>query len=128
MQLKKLKNGKCQDNEGITVELVKYAGKSITKLITDEFHQAISLRKDRYLPFLYPQTTQNPKSKNLRPICIVPVLRKILSLITLDRIQEDAEEFICPTQSVFKKGRSTADIIWVHRFNMATVYKTKKIA
>ena len=30
------------------------------------------------------------------------------------------------TQSAFKKGRSTVDIIWAYCFNMATVYKTKK--
>ena len=73
-----------------------------------------------------PKPHKTPRPENLRPICIFPVLRKILSLITLNRIQEVTEEFIGPTKSAFKKGRSTADIIWAHRFNMATVYKTKK--
>ena len=128
--IKKLKNGKCQNNEGITAELVKYAEKSISKIITDELNQAISLGKDIGInPAILipiPKPHKTPKPENLRPICIVPVLRKILSLITLNRIQEAAEEFIGPTQSAFKKGRSIADIIWTHRFNMATVYKTKK--
>ena len=105
--IKKLKNGKCQNNEGITAELVKYADKSITKIITDELNQAISLGKDIginsviLIPIPKPHKTLKPE--NLGPICIVPVLRKILSLITLNRIQEAAEEFIGPTQSAFKK-------------------------
>ena len=110
--IKKLKNGKCQDNEGITAELVKYAEKSITKIITDELNQAISLGKDIGInPAILipiPKPHKTPKPENLRPICIVPVLRKILSLITLDRIEEAAEEFIGPTLSAFKKGRSTS--------------------
>ena len=125
-----MKKGKCQENEGITAELVKYADKSITKIITAKLNQAISLGKDiginSAILISIPKPHETLKSENLRPICIVPVLRKILSFITLNRIQEAAEEFIGPTQSAFKKGRSTADIIWAHRFNMVTVYKTKK--
>ena len=44
--IKKFKNGKSQDNGGITAEFLKYADKSITKIIPDEFNQAIPLGKD----------------------------------------------------------------------------------
>ena len=53
-------------------------------------------------------------------------MRKILSHITLNRIREAAEKHIGHTQSAYRKGRSTADVIWIHRFNMATSYTTKQ--
>ena len=53
-------------------------------------------------------------------------MRKILSHITLNRIREAAEKHIRHTQSAYRKGRSTADIILTHRLNMATSYTTKQ--
>ena len=76
------------------------------------------------LPVQKPKKPQVPE--NLRPICIVPVMRKIISHITLNRIREAAEKLIGHTQSAYRKGRSTTDVIWTHRFTMATSYATKQ--
>ena len=76
------------------------------------------------LPIQKPKKSQVPE--NLRPICIMPVMRKILSQITLNRFREAADKHIGHTQSAYRKGRSTADVIWTRRFNMATSYTTKQ--
>ena len=61
-----------EDNGGITAEVLKYADKSITKIITDEFNQAISMGKDIginsaiLISILKPQKT--PKPENIRLI------------------------------------------------------------
>ena len=98
--------------------------------MAEEFNRAITLSKDIgvnsaiLLPIAKPNKTF--KLQNIRLICIVPILKKILSNITLNKIRKAAEEFIGRTQPVLIKERSTADIIWTYRFNMATVYKIMK--
>ena len=53
-------------------------------------------------------------------------MRKLLSHITLNRIREAAEKHMGHTQSAYRKGSSTADVIWTHRFNMTTLCTTKQ--
>ena len=126
----KLKNGKCQDYDGNTAEILKYADRKIHEIIAEEFNRAIPkgedivLNTDILLLIQKPIKPQVPK--NLKPICIVPVMRKILSHITLNKIRETAEKHMGHTKSAYRKGRSTADVIYTHRFNMTTSYSTKQ--
>ena len=113
----KLKNGKCQDYNGNTAKILKYADRKINEIIPEEFNRAILKGEDIglntaiLLPIQKPKKPQVPK--NLKPICIVPVMRKILSHVTLNRICKAAEQHIRNTQSAYKKGRSTVDVIWI---------------
>ena len=126
----KLKNGKCQDYDGNTVKILKYADKKMHEIIAEKFNRAIPKGEDIGLNTAILPPIQKPKKpqipENLRPICIVPVMKKILSHIMLNRIREAAEKHIGHTQSAYRKGRSTADVIWTHRFNMVTSYTTKQ--
>ena len=126
----KLKNRKRQDYDGNTAEILKYADRKIHEIIAEEFNRAIpkgeniGLNTAILLPIQKPkkpQVTENPRS-----ICIVPVMKKILSHSTLNRIRAAVEKHIGHTQSAYKKSRSSADVIWTHRFNMATSYTGKK--
>ena len=54
--------------------------------------------------------------KNIRPIVLLPLLRKILSLITLVRIKDPIDKFLSQSQSAYRRGRSGADIMWAHRW------------
>ena len=47
----------------------------------------------------------------MRPIVLLSALRKILSLIVLSRILTKVDNFLSPSQSGFRRGRSTADVV-----------------
>ena len=42
-------------------------------------------------------------------------MRKVLSLLTLDRIRPIIEKYLSHSQSGFRPERSTSDIVWTHR-------------
>ena len=63
--------------------------------------------------------------KNIRPIALLPLLRKVVSIITLARIQPASETYLSQAQAAFRTGRSTADIVWAHRWLAAKVLKSK---
>ena len=49
--------------------------------------------------------------KSLRPIVLLSVLRKTLSLIVLSRIAPKFDDYLSSSQSGFRRGRSTADVV-----------------
>ena len=65
--------------------------------------------------------------KNIRPIALLRLIRKILSLITLFRIHGVVDKYLSPAQSGFRVGRSCADIVWAHRWLIAKSLKYKVI-
>ena len=67
--------------------------------------------------------------KNLRPINLLNTIRKLLSNITLGRIQEKVDTYISPSQSAYRRGRSTSDAVWTHRFiaAKAQLYKDLQV-
>ena len=46
-----------------------------------------------------------------------------MSSITLKRISRKVDEYLSKSQAAYRKGRSTTDIIWAHRFVAAKVQK-----
>ncbi|GFS03294.1 cytochrome P450 20A1-like [Elysia marginata] len=59
---------------------------------------------------------------NLRPITLLNTLRKVLSLIVLNRTKHDINEYLSPSQSGLREGRSTSDIEWSHRWLVSKTY------
>ena len=53
---------------------------------------------------------------NLRPIVLLNTIRKVLSLIVLARIRDAVDKYLDPSQSGFRQGRRTSDIIWTHKW------------
>ena len=39
-----------------------------------------------------------------------------VSNITLGRMQEKVDTYVSPRQSAYRRGRSTSDAVWTHRF------------
>ena len=105
--IEKLKNGKCQDFDGNRAKILKYADRKIHEIIAEEFNRTIpkggniGLNRAILLPIQKPKKPQVPEK--LRPICIVPVVRKVLSHITLNGICEAAVKHIGHTQSAYRK-------------------------
>ena len=84
------------------------------------YNTAISQGEDLELGLGKLITLQKPGKaagpvKNIRPIILLPLLRKILSLITLYRIKKAADKYLSLAQGAFRTGRSCADIVWAHR-------------
>ena len=61
-----------------------------------------------------PGKPRGPTS-NLRPI-VLNSIRKAISLIILKRISADVSHYLGPTQSDFRSGCSTADVVWTQRW------------
>ena len=88
--VKKMANNKVPGKDNINVELIKYAPeetyKEIANIINGIYERndtSIKLGTGILLPIPKPKKTQGPV-KNLRPIILLEVIRKILSNIFMD--------------------------------------------
>ena len=63
---------------------------------------------------------------NLRPIVLLTLLRKVLSVVLLNRVRAKVDGYLSASQAGFRIGRSTADIVWAHRWLAAKVIRYKQ--
>ena len=133
--LRWMNNNRATGEDGIPVELLKYAPYSlkvaiakILNQIFEEHKETINVGKSILQPIPKPGKPEGPK-KNLRPINLLNVIRKVLSSITLSRINAATDKHISNTQSAYRTGRSTMDVVWAHRFicAKAQLYKDLEI-
>ena len=128
---KKLNNNRAPGNDEITAEMVKYAPDELHVFITEvlnaslEKHQPVEIGNGILVPLQKPGKDKGPV-KNLRPVILLTIIRKILSNILLARIKLKYEKYLSPSQSAYRSGRSTADIVWAHRWMIAKA-QTKNI-
>ena len=57
---------------------------------------------------------------------LLTALRKVLSIIALNRIRHAVNTFLSPNQSGFRSGRSTADVVWSYRWIAARCQRVKE--
>ena len=69
-----------------------------------------------------PKKTPGPP-EHLRPIILLNRAYKLLSIITLKRIEKKIATFTRPCQAGLKKGRSCADAVWAQRMLASVVMK-----
>ena len=115
-----MNNNKATREDGIPAELLKYDQDTLMKDIArvlnsifEEHNDVINVGRSILQPILKPGKPEGPR-KNLRPINLLNVIRKVLSLITLNRIKEKVNEHVKHTQAAYRPNRSTTDIIWAH--------------
>ena len=114
--IKRINNNRAAGLVEITAELVKYAPAELWEVITDilnecfEEHKMIDVGKGALIPLQKPGKPKGP-IKNLRPVILLLIIRKILSNIGINRMKNRYEEYISQSQSAFRQGRSTADIV-----------------
>ena len=132
--VKRMKSGKAIGPDGIPVEALKAGGTAVAAFIADVLNASYSLHKsvgigDGILRALQkPGKTPGPLAhlRRVRPIVLLTLLRKILSLITLQRIQARVEAYLSASQAGFRKGRSTADIVWAYRWLAAKAIRYQR--
>ena len=125
--LKALKNGRASGPDGISSELFKYAGDTISKpiahIINSAFEQQLpidAVGQGTLIALPKPKKPPGPPA-NLRPIALLNSIRKTLSNVTLNRIRDKIDHFTGACQSGFKRGRSCADIVWAQRMLVSVV-------
>lgn len=132
--IKSLKHRKCIDMEGTYSEMLQYNTDSLLAPLSKSLNEMLTTGKGRqslHSGILIPINKPNkPKTlDNIRPIIIVNAIRKVLSTIVLRRIYLKADSYINPNQSAYRRGRSTADILWSYRWldGMAQRYENLSI-
>jgi hypothetical protein len=130
--VKKLKNGRAVGLDGLSAELVKNAPPEVCGIIADVINKSMELAEDLEIGLAKLVTLQKPGKpvgpvKNIRPIALLPLLRKILSLVVLARVRPAVDLYLSASQSGFRSARSCADIIWAHRWLIAKSLKYKDV-
>ena len=122
--LGKLNNGRAAGDDSIPTELMKYASDALAPVLTSIFngmfeqHEVVDIGSGSLIPLQKPNKPLGPPS-NLRPIVLLNTLRKTLSLLTLARVRPKVDQYLAQTHSGFRPGRSTADVVWAHRWLVA---------
>ena len=126
--IKRLNNNRASDHDGITAELIKYASEELHEFICEtlndvlENHHVFDLGTGILVALQKPKKLKGPV-KNLRPVILLLIIRKILSNITYHRIKPQYEKYISPGQCAYRPNRSTADAVWAHRWVAAKAQK-----
>ena len=117
----KMINSKAPGKDTINVELIKYEPEeiyweiaNIMNGIYERNDTGIKLGTGILLPLQKPRKTQGPV-KNLRPITLLQVIRKIPSKIFMDRTEDKINKHLSQLQSAYRKSRSITDVICTHR-------------
>jgi len=103
---KRLKNNRAAGPDNIPAELIKYAPEEFFVYLAEVLNQCIetgerlTLNEGVLIPLQKPGKPKGPAT-SLRPIILLNVFRKILSLVTLARINPRVQEFVSPAQSGF---------------------------
>ena len=123
----KMANGKAAGKDNISVELLKYAPEivyeKIAKFLNDifELHKDINTGTSVLVPLQKPPPKAKGPVKNLRPINLLLVIRKVLSKIALERSGKRIGTHLSHSQSAYREWRSTTDIVWSYRWIIAKV-------
>ncbi len=127
--LTKLKNNRACGPDSIPNELLKYAGVSFASdfsSIVNECFETNTYIKAIGESILTPlQKPGKPKGppKSLRPLNLLNGVRKIISVIALNRVQDQINNYTGPWQCGYKSGRSCADIVWCQRMLISVVLR-----
>ena len=95
--------------------MIKYSPKIVYQQIADIFNDRAKtgnipdeVIEGVLVPLPKPGKQQGPPA-NIRPIILLSILRKILAICMINRIQEKIENRIPLSQAVYRAGRSTTE-------------------
>jgi hypothetical protein len=123
--------GRAAGPDGVPGELLKYSDilvhAHMAVIFNEMFEKGQDLELGRGTLIVLPKPGKPPGLlSSLRPIVLLTTLRKTLSLIVLERIRPAVEKFLPKSQSGFRQFRSTADVVWCHKWLIARVMKARE--
>ena len=117
----KLKNNKSSGCDNINAELLKYGPTIVFDIIANILNKAaetgdkpIEISLGHLVPLPKPGKPKGPV-KNLRPIILLSVLRKVLAIIIVNRTFETIRKEIKVTQAAYSPGRSTTELVFTFK-------------
>ena len=126
----KLNSGRASGHDDIPAELFKCSADLLAQAIADifndalEHHEPLGLGKGVLILMQKPSKPKGPLT-SVRPIVLLTTLRKTLSLVVLSRIAPKVDEYLSPSQSGFRRGRSTADVLFGYRWLCAKAQRQR---
>ena len=127
--VKKLNNRRAPGKDEIYAELIKYGPETLIKIIGKvlnlifEKHQEIDVGVGLIASITKPKFKGEPK--DLRPVTLLTIIRKILSNIVQKRISSKVNNYLSASQHAYREGKSTSDIIWCFRWLAAKMQIVK---
>ena len=119
--ISKIKNNKSPGSDNIPIELVKEGPIEIVEIIAEILNNVaetgnkpLELSLGQLVPLPKPNKPKGPV-KNLRPIILLSVLRKILAIIVVDRTFQQIRDSISITQAAYSPGRSTTELAFTFK-------------
>ncbi len=127
----RLRNGRAIGPDGVPGELLKYGDTPLHTQMAEIYNEMFENGQDLELGhgtlIVLPKPGKPPGLlSSLRPIVLLTTLRKTLSLIVLFRIRPAVEQFLPDSQSGFRQYRSTADVVWAHKWMIARIMKARE--
>ncbi len=126
-----LKNGRATGPDKIPSELIKYSNNTVFERYAQCLNAAFetntvinSIGKGNITPLQKPKKPLGPVT-SLRPLTLSNCSRKLLSMITLKRVQNKLDSYTGSTQNAYKRGRSCGDIIFSQRMLISVVLRKK---
>ena len=118
---KKLKNNKSPGCDNVQSELIKYGPNIVHRHIADILNRVAEtgeypeeLKLGQLIPLPKPNKPKGP-AKNLRPIILLSVLRKILAIIVVGRTFDRIRNSISTSQAAYSPGRSTTELVFAFK-------------
>ena len=119
MAVKKLKNGKSSGIDEMHAELLKYAPKEVHQTMADilnssvETEDSLSLFKVGILnPLQKPPKKGMERKIDVRPITLLPCIRKVLAICVIERTWQRLKGHIRKDQAAYQTGRSTTEQVF----------------
>ena len=130
---KSLKNGRAVGPDELPAELIRYGPDVLYKILAGILYRGFKEAKvgelgigQGILVVLQKLGKAKGPLKSLRPISLLNSLRKLLSLIVLNRVSNPVEKYLDPSQCAYRKDRATLDAIWTHKWLAATAVRYNK--
>ena len=128
--ISKLNSGRASGHDDLPADLLKSTADliapSIAAIFNDalEHHEPLDIGKGVLILLQKPGKPVGPLT-SVRPIVLLSALRKTLSLVVLSRIATKVDNFLSPSQSGFRRGRSTADVVSGYRWLCAKAQRQR---
>ena len=116
----KLNTGRASGHD-IPAEFITCSAELLSHTIANVFinalqhHELLDIGKGVLILVQKPGKPTGPPT-SLRPIVLLSVLRKTLSLIVLSRIAPKVDDYLSSSQSGFRRGRSTSGVVFGYRW------------